>query len=290
MRTCELRRPVVTCCESEVICSLVSYLGRSEYRLSLLAPSLLESCCLRRVTEVLYVEYVCKTRLLVSDETVCDRTSVLECVVRHIRDRGTDVRLERPVVTESLVDVQEGVGVELAVSHRSDAVETVCRKLGELSECRSIELLCELCHRLVHTYTSCNAQPVENVVRERCVEHKAVLLVLAEVAVVDPVWILHCHTGVTDRPILCRESSCDIISLVHLHCIPVSATREDVGTDQRVVVCTLVDHIAVLLEDVACSDIEVHLVLEERCGVAESEVVSVVCVVRNDSLRIECRT
>ncbi len=101
--------------------------------------------------------------------------------------------------------------------------------------------------RLVHAHTAGNIQPIQNVVRKGCVQHEAVFLVFTHISVVDPVRVLHGHAGSTYRPVLGVEFSVGIVTLEHPVLFPVVTSREQICTDQRVIVGTLVDHVAVFL-------------------------------------------
>ena len=72
-----------------------------------------------------------------------------------------------------------------------------------------------------------------------------------------------------------------IVALVHFYIGPVVAARKEVGADQRVVVKTLIGHVAVILYDITGSYIQFHLVIQEMSRIAKCEIISVVPIVRN---------
>ena len=143
--------------------------------------------------------------------------------------------------------------------------------------------------RVVETDATRDIQPVEDVVRQRRVEHVTILTVLAQVAVVRPVGVLHGDGAVTHRPVLFRNLVYGIVALIHFDIRPVIAAREEVGSRQRVVVGSLIDHVAVFLQYVTGSYVQSHLVVQKRGGVAESEVVAVIAVVGHDTVGIDGR-
>ena len=139
MRTRQLRRPVVAARKGQVVGALVSHLGRSEDRLRLLTPALLLTDGLGRITQVLNVEDVGQP-LLLARRTVGNGAADLQGVVLHIRERSTDVGLQRPVVTERFIDIEQSITINLAVHRLGDAVKAVGGLLGELHVRGSIHL------------------------------------------------------------------------------------------------------------------------------------------------------
>ena len=109
--------------------------------------------------------------------------------------------MKTPVIP-SLVDVQKHVGVNLLVLRLLLPIETVGGIFSKLGVGGGIELLGVFVLRVVDLHASGKGHPVRDVVVETRAEVVAVLLVLAKVAVVDPVRVLHRHSGVADRPVL----------------------------------------------------------------------------------------
>ena len=116
-----------------------------------------------------------------------------------------------------------------------------------------------------------------------CAQHKTVLAVLAQIAVVDPIRVLNGHTVVTNWPVLSIELAHRIIALINLDIIPVISTGEQQGAHHRVSISALVNHISVALMNIACVHVEHHLVVKERSGVACVEVITVIAVVGNNT-------
>ena len=285
----QLRRPVVTAGQREEVGVLKADLNRGEDRLGLLAPPFLQPLGLGGVAQVLHAEHVGQQRFFVGDLTVGNRAAHLHGVVAHVRDRSTGIGLQRPVLAKSLVDIDQHVAVDLLVLGLRDAVEAVFRTLGQLREGRSIEFFRIVVVAVVDAETAGNIEPVEHVVRECSVQHVTVFVVFAQVAVVDPIGVLHRHAGIAHGPVLRIETAGGIVTLVHLDIAPVIAARKDISADQRVVVGTLVGHVAVFLHHIAGTHVEFQFVVEERGGIAEREVVSVVTVVGDDTARIDRR-
>ncbi len=78
-------------------------------------------------------------------------------------------------------------------------------------------------------------------------------------------------------------------ALEHADIGPFTAAGEQVGAHDGVVVQTLVAHVAVVLHDVLGRYVQRHLVTEELGGVAELDVVAVVCATRDDGLVVDGR-
>ena len=285
----QLRRPVVTAGQREEVCVLEADLDRGENRLGLLAPPFLQPLGLGGVAQVLHIEHVGQQGFFVGDLTVGDRAAHLHGVVAHVRDRSTGIGLQRPVLAEGLVDIDQHVAVDLFVLGLGDAVKAVFRTFGQLREGRSIEFFRIVVAAVVDADTAGDIEPVEHIVRECCVQHVTVFVVFAQVAVVDPIGVLHRHAGIAYGPVLGIEAAGGIVTLVHFDIGPVVAARVDVSADQRVVVGTLVGHVAVFLHHIAGTHVEFQLVTEERGGIAERKIVTVVAVVGNYSARVDRR-
>ena len=124
-----------------------------------------------------------------------------------------------------------------------------------------------------------------------CSQHVAVFETFAYVAVAYPVGVLSGHAVVAVLPVLYVEVACRVVYLIHLDFVPVVAAGEEVCAYDGVHVCTLVYHVPIVLIDVACVEVKGHLVVEECGGIADVEVVAVVAVVGDDTLRVDsgCR-
>ena len=288
VRTRQLRRPVVTARQRQVVRTLVTDFGRCEDRLGLFAPALLRPGGPGRIAQVLDIEHVGQSGLF-ARLAVGNGAADLHGVVLHVREGGADVGLQRPVVAERLVDIEQGVAVNLAVHAFRNAEEAVLRQFGQLRVRRSVGFLGEGVVRIVDADTPRDIQPVEDVVGERRIEHVTVLAVLAQVAVVDPVGVLHGHSGSADGPVLRGNLVHGIVSFVHLDLLPVVAAGEEIGAHDGVVVGSLIDHVAVFLQHVAGPYVQPHLIVQKRGGVAEREVVAVVAVVGHDAAGVDRR-
>ena len=277
LRTGQLRRPVVAPRKGEVVGSLVPDFGRGEERLVLFAPAGLLACH-TGVVELEDVEQIGDTRLH-------DGTAVLEGILPDIRNHGAHVGLQRPIRSEGLVDIEQHVAVGLLIFGLGDAVKSVVRPLDERRIGRGIKLLGEVVHRIVDSDTARNRKPVENPVGDVGIEHIAPAVVLAQVAVVDPVGILHRQIARTDPlvPVLHPDAAFGVVSFEHPHTVPVVSAGKQVSRNQRIGIRALIDHVAVVLHDVGGSDVQSHAVFEQRGGVAGREVVTLVAVVGHNT-------
>ena len=105
------------------------------------------------------------------------------------------------------------------------------------------------------------------------------LVVHKPVALGYPIWILHRHVHASVWPVLHGEVAVGIITFEILYSIPVGAGREKINRYQRIEILALSYH--VLLLDVGEHVVEVkgHLVVEQRGGIANGQVVAVIIVV-----------
>ncbi len=285
---CKLRRPVVTPGKCQVVGVEVTDVGRCIERLGLLMPAGLHvghmGC-----GEVLHGKEVGQTNghtveLVV--HTVGDGAVYSKCVITHVGDRTTEVCLYAPVGTEGFVETYKEVTENLLVRRLGDTIVTTVRTAGELVVGRSVVLLGVVVIGVVNADTPCKGKVGKHLVAQVGSEHEAVLVVLVEVAVVDPVGVLHGHTVVAHRPVLRVELTLCVVTLIALDVVPVVATGEQERTHHRVAIGTLVDHVAVGLLDVGSVHVKGHLVVEERGCVAHVEVVTVVTVVGNNTFGV----
>ena len=213
-------------------------------------------------------------------------THGIEVLVLH---GGTQLAAQGPVA-ETLVGGQEGVRIGLPVLHLGGAVETVQGAAGELRVGGRIVpgLVGDVA--VVHADTAGGGEPVGDVPGKGAAQDVTLAGLGGQVAVVDPVRVLHGDAGVADRPVLGVELAGVVPALVEPDVGPFIAPREEVGAHDRVVVQTLVEHVAMVLHDVLGAHVEGHLVLEELGGVAELRVVAVVGGVRDDTPVVYGRT
>ena len=158
---------------------------------------------------------------------------------------------------------------------------------------RGIEFLRVERIRIINADTSGNIKPRKNVVAGRERQHITLLVRIAQVAVVDPVGILHAQiTAFHIRtPELLHEFRPFVVTLEATVKVEILTPREQVGRNQRVRIDSLIGHVLVFLIDVAGARIELEPVFQKVRSVAEREIVTVVLVVGDDSVRVDrsCR-
>ena len=281
----QLRSPVVTPRHREVKHLFPTYFDRGEDGLGLVVPAGFFRTFFR-VIEVEDVKYVRKAVFL-------DRAAVRQFVGLDIVDRGADIRVQRPILAESLVDVHHQVGVGLRVVSAGLGIMAVLAAVGDGRIRRGIEFLRVERIRIVEAHAPGDIQPREDVVAGRKRQHITLLVRVAQVAVVDPVGILHAQVTAfhVRTPELLHEFRPFVVTLEATVKVKILAPREQVGRNQRVRINALVGHVLVFLIDVAGARIELEPVFQKVRSVAEREIVTVVLVVGDDSVRVDrsCR-
>ena len=236
------------------------------------------------VVKVHHIEHIGKTVCL-------DRAAISHLVSLDVVDGSTQIGHKAPVLPESLVHIEHDVGVGLRVKASCLGIVTVLSSLRDGGLGRRIILLRIEVVSIVYAYTSCDIEPVKDVVTCIQRQHITFLVVVAEITVVDPVRVL--HTQVSRKviaPELFHQFRSRIVSLEAPVKVEVLATREKICRCKRVCIHTLIGHVLVLLDNVACTGIKTELVIEEVCRVPECKVITVIQVVRYDSVRIDCRS
>ena len=147
----------------------------------------------------------------------------------------------------------------------------------------SIELISKPVGIVVKLHTAGYIKPVGYIPCEGCAQHVTLLVILAELAVLHPVRVLHTDVVVSVRPVVDIVSEGSIIALVHLHILEAFTPREQIKARERVVIYTLRHEVAVILLHEAGRKVKGKLVLGKLGRVASSEVVAVVGAVRKDS-------
>ena len=285
--SCKLRRPVSAAGEGKEIGILETGLDRREQRLRLVTVPRLDTLGLR-IVQLHYVEDI-------GDSCGHDRPFVAENTLLHVRIGGPDIGIQRPVLPERLVDVHQNIGIGLLVDRTLQHEGTFRQCVGTLVRQRGvrrrIEFLGVFVVGVVDPHASRHRQPVENPVIQIRIQHVAVFLILAQVAIGDPVGIL---SGQRREhlfgPVLRGELPVGVPAFVHPNILPVVPAREKVSRHQRIRIGSLVHHVHVALLDVAGSHVERHTVFQERRSVTEREIVTVVVVIGNHPLRIDRRS
>ena len=154
---------------------------------------------------------------------------------------------------------------------------------------RGIEFLRVERIRIINADTSGNIKPRKNVVAGRERQHITLLVRIAQVAVVDPVGILHAQiTAFHIRtPELLHEFRPFVVTLEATVKVEILTPREQVGRNQRVRIDPLIGHVLVFLIDVAGARIELEPVFQKVRSIAEREVVTVVFVIGDNAVRID---
>ena len=277
----QLRGPVVATRHREVEHLLPPHLHRGEEGLRLLLPARLLGPLLR-IIEVENVEDIRKAVLL-------NRAPIRQQVGLYVVNRRTDVGLQRPVVTERLVDIHHHVGIGLRIVFALFGVVAVFAAVRNGRVRRSVELLRVERIGIVNPDAPGDIQPRKDVVRGRKGEQVALLVRIAQVAVGNPVGVLHPEVTALEvrRPELLHQFRSRIVTLEDSVGVEIRSPREEVDRDQRVRIDTLVGHVLVLLVDVARRSVQPQLVLQKIAGIAEGEVVTVVGIVGNDTVGID---
>src|SRR3712207_945767 len=143
-----------------------------------------------------------------------------------------------------------------------------------------MEFLRIVVNGVIQTHSGRGGEPRQHVVTEARTQHVAVFLVLTNVAVVNPIGVLHGNTGVAHGPILRVDLTRGVVTLIHQDVFPVVATGEQISAQQGVVVLTLINHVAVVLPYVAGIYVEGHLIVKHGRGVTHVEVVTIVFIIR----------
>ena len=277
----DLRSPVVAARRGQVEHLFPPHFDRCKDRLRLIVPADLLGALLR-VVEVEYVEDIGKAVLL-------NRTAVRKFVGLDVVERSADVGRERPIVAEGLVDVQHHVGIGLRIVGTGFGIVSVLAAVGDGRVGRGVKFLRIERIGVVETHTSRNAQPRQDVVAGRERQHVALFVGIAQVAVGDPVGILHAQVAALHvrRPELLHEFGAGIIAFEFLVNREILAARKEIGRDQRVRIYALIGHVLVLLIDIAGAGVEPQFIFQEVRGVAESKVVAIVFVVGDDAVGID---
>ena len=274
----QLRSPVVAARHRQVEHRAPPHLDRSEDRLRLVVPPLLQRFELLLIVEVVHGE-------MVGQQQVARHAGLL---VALVVDRSADVGVERPVVAEGLVDVEHHVAVETAVVLRLILVTAV--RSAEGGQRRGVELLLDAVFRIIDPHAARNVHPVGDVPPQRGVEHVAPLARLAVHAVLNPIGVLQRMRALAVRPVLHHIAAHGVPALEKSDFVEVVAAREEVERGQRVVILALRHHVFVVLDDKAGAQVQYELVLGERGGIAGREVVAVVRIFGNDARRIGRRS
>ena len=273
----ELRRPVVAGGEVDVGHAAIAYLGGA-----------IDALQAGTVTVVLVFLEVGIAGLHVLKGEDVGRTEQVtleaEGLVVILRVAGTEhARYVPCLVGEVLVGFQERLGKHLCIVLGHMLVGTILRGIQQVG--RGVELVFVLVAALVVLHTSRHVEPIIDLVVERGGYLVAGLMVDEALALCDPVGVLHTHV-VGVRPVLYGEVAVRVVTLIVAELAEIVAGGEEIDSNERVVVLSLRDHVLLLGSGEHIADIERHAVVQERCGVAESHIVTVHIVAVDDALGV----
>ncbi len=130
------------------------------------------------------------------------------------------------------------------------------------------------------------ANPRGDVILQRSGEDVALLVVDKLVALGGPIGVLHTHAHVAPRPVLHGEVAVGIVALKVFHGVEVGPWGEEIEGVERVEILALRNHVLLLDRGEHIAEVKGELVVEELAGVAHAQVVAVVVVVVDESLRV----
>ena len=181
---------------------------------------------------------------------------------------------------EGKIDVGDGIGIDLTVVTLDDRIHTLLA--CEVGVGAGIALLGNVHIGVIDLDAARHVEPIGYVVLEVGTEHITTLFSLVDHLIHDPVGVLERHVARTVIPCLRIEVARFVPTLVETHVVKVVAARKEIERRQRVEVFARCDHVLVVLQDVARTQIDGQLVFEELGDVAEREVVAVVAAVGQD--------
>ena len=280
-----MRSPVVTAREGQVEHLFPTHFHRGEYRLRLFLPAVFFGALLR-IVEVENIEHVRQSVFL-------NRAAVRQLVDFDVVDRSADVGLQRPIVSEGLVDVHHNVSISLRIVFALFGIVTVLTAVGNRRIRRSIKFLRIERVRIVDAHTASNVQPRKNVIGGRERQHVTLLIGVAQVAVGNPIRILHAQVTALKvvRPKLFHKFRGGIVTLENTIGVEVRPAGKKISRNQRVGIDTLIGHVLILLVNIAGRSIQTQLVFQEIGRITKCEIVTVVFIIGNDTVRIDrgCR-
>ena len=141
--------------------------------------------------------------------------------------------------------------------------------------------------RVIDAHAACNVEPVQNVIAHIQGKHIPPLVIVAQVAVVYPVRVLHAQVaGEVVAPELLHQLGAGIVPFEVAVQVEILAAGEEICRCQRVRIDSLVGHVLVLLHYIACTCVKFQFVLQEIGCIAEGEVVAVIDIVGYDAVGV----
>ena len=142
---------------------------------------------------------------------------------------------------------------------------------------------------IIDAHAACNVEPVQNVIAHIQGKHIPPLVIVAQVAVVYPVRVLHAQVaGEVVAPELFHQLGAGIVPFEVAVQVEVLAAGEEICRCQRVRIDSLVGHVLVLLHYIARTCVKFQFVFQEIGCIAEGEVVAVIYIVWDDAVGVHC--
>ena len=113
-------------------------------------------------------------------------------------------------------------------------------------------------------------------------------MVEAQIAVGDPVRVLHTKITFTLRPKHGVDFACWVPAFEHFDKAEIVSARKQINRHDRVGINTLIGHVSVVLDDIAGAYIEFHLTIQKARCIAKVEIVTVITIVGYDTFGIYC--
>ena len=188
-----------------------------------------------------------------------------------------------------LVHIDHDVCVCLRVIGAGFGIVTVLSSFGNSRLGSGVVFLGIEVVRVIDAHAACNVEPVQNVIAHIQGKHIPPLVIVAQVAVVYPVRVLHAQVaGEVVAPELFHQLGAGIVPFEVAVQVEVLAAGEEICRCQRVRIDSLVGHVLVLLHYIACTCVKFQFVLQEIGCIAEGEVVAVIYIVWDDAVGVHC--
>ena len=155
---------------------------------------------------------------------------------------------------------------------------------------RSITLVFFLSISIVQSSACRYIQETGNIILQRCIHHITVFYLRTNVAVCNPVRVLCSDTKITRSPRLYVVAQFSIVAFEILFLFKVLASRIQVQSHDRVEISTVRQHVVGIFTYITEWYVHCQLILEQFRSIADHRIVTVILVVRHNSLRVNCRS
>ena len=217
------------------------------------------------------------------------RTGIAQFLAGDAAIAGTDIGNDGKVLN-TFIDIHKNVRISLRVLPVVYGVMSLRAAIRQCGAGACIEFAFIFAVSIVYTHSSGYIQPVKNLITQACRCHITLLIVKPEIAVSNPVRILHTKIAFALRPELDTDLSRLIPAFEVLYQRKVVSPREEISGNQRIGILSLIGHIPVVLKNITGTHIQFHLIIQETGRIAESKIITVIPVVRNHPRRINgCR-